>query len=221
MGAVKAALDGGASPNYIGDKCQGCPPLMLAATGRSPEIISMLLDRGASPNGRNIISGDPILSVAASASVAQLLIDRGAYVNARSYNGSTSLMLAIINANSGDDAVGVAKVLVSAGTDVNAKNILGQTALIGASLRGTPKLVEFLIEKGADVNVREFSNGHTPLHLAVGNCNIKVVEMLLAAGADVNARDNSGDTPLALSNRFEQTDDRREIAKLLAEHGAK
>jgi quinoprotein dehydrogenase-associated probable ABC transporter substrate-binding protein len=55
--------------------------------------------------------------------------------------------------------------------------------------------VALLIEKGADVNVRD-SNGYAPLHSAARNRNSPIVALLAKNKADVNARDGDGFTPL-------------------------
>ena len=55
--------------------------------------------------------------------------------------------------------------------------------------------VALLIDKGADVNVRD-SNGYAPLHTAARNRNSPIVELLAKNKADTNARDGDGFTPL-------------------------
>ncbi len=61
-----------------------------------------------------------------------------------------------------------------------------------------PKVVEFLLEKGADVNAKNRA-GQTPLHLAVTYCP-ELIKLLLEKGADVNARDISGSIALFARN---------------------
>ena len=57
------------------------------------------------------------------------------------------------------------------------------------------KKVSELIEKGADVNMKN-NEGHTPLMWAACNRNAGTVKKLIKAGADVNAQDNLGKTAL-------------------------
>lgn len=55
--------------------------------------------------------------------------------------------------------------------------------------------VRFLIDKGADVNVRD-NQGYAPVHNAARNRYGSLVTLLVARGADVNARDSDGFTAL-------------------------
>lgn len=74
------------------------------------------------------------------------------------------------------------------GADLNEE--LGN-AIIG----NDPVRVSLLIEKGADVNLRD-SNGYAPLHSAARNRNGPIVELLAKNKADVNAPDSGGFTPI-------------------------
>ncbi len=55
--------------------------------------------------------------------------------------------------------------------------------------------VEFLLDRGADVNALDVS-GRAPIHIAAAESVRSVVEFLLDRGADANCRDASGNTPL-------------------------
>jgi ankyrin repeat protein len=61
------------------------------------------------------------------------------------------------------------------------------TALHHAAERGRERVVSYLIEKGADVNVAD-PLGWTPLHLAAQQRHLGVIKLLVKAGAKVEAR---------------------------------
>ena len=57
-------------------------------------------------------------------------------------------------------------------------------------------MVKFLIENGADINIKN-NNGDTVLHEAVLiKDNLEVVKLLIENGADINIKNNNGDTVL-------------------------
>ncbi|HET8671376.1 MAG TPA: ankyrin repeat domain-containing protein [Candidatus Saccharimonadales bacterium] len=98
----------------------------------------------------------------------------------------------------------------------------GMSVLMVASVRGNPEMVEALIKRGANVNLKRYV-GDTPLMLAAGSDNVKTVTLLLKAGADPNVKvvsPHAGElTPLTLAiNLSEQH--RIEIAETLLAAGA-
>jgi ankyrin repeat protein len=77
----------------------------------------------------------------------------------------------------------------------------GRTMLYQAVLAGWPRVVEFLLANGADVNAQNPSsrggnNLDTALHAAVAGGNKAMVKLLIDNGATVDARDGSNQTPL-------------------------
>lgn len=83
---------------------------------------------------------------------------------------------------------------------INACNDLGETALHVASATGRTKMVQLLLDAGANVNMTTKPEGHTPLHLACLNDRIDAAKLLLnCATCDVDAKDHNGDTPLHLA----------------------
>lgn len=63
--------------------------------------------------------------------------------------------------------------------------------MIPAAERGDTRAVERLLERGADVNVRDGS-GATPLMAAVRQNRLEVARRLIEAGANVDAQDDAG-----------------------------
>lgn len=80
---------------------------------------------------------------------------------------------------------------------------------------GSKEIAELLIKYGANINAQTNGNDGSPLYYAVG-FDKEVVEVLIAHGADVNYKNQSGNTPLHLAVSSNQ----KEIVELLINHGA-
>jgi ankyrin repeat protein len=73
------------------------------------------------------------------------------------------------------NALEAAKMLVQLGVDVNAVGENGWTALHGAAYTGADAIAQFLIEKGAKLNVKDVFE-QTPLSIAQGLIGVKVLD---------------------------------------------
>lgn len=113
-------------------------PILLDATRRAKgqtEVVALLLDHGADPNGRQEgelgaaalteAAGDP-----GSLPVVTLLLDRGANVNLRDAKGRTPLMTA-----AGSGGPKMVTLLLDRGATVNAEDDAGETAIDKAAVR--------------------------------------------------------------------------------------
>jgi ankyrin repeat protein len=90
----------------------------------------------------------------------------------------------------------------------------GITPLHLAARAGYTGFVEFLIEVGANVNIKNAS-GATPLHEAVRSGNLDSINALLRARANINAQDARGNSVLHLAIRDIPASKHREIVELL------
>jgi len=79
-------------------------------------------------------------------------------------------------------------------TDVNSKDRTGLTALMYACSNGWLKLVEFLVDHGADIELKDHQSGETALFFAVRNNHVHIVKFLLSKGADKDATDKKCQT---------------------------
>jgi len=93
------------------------------------------------------------------------------------------------------------------------------TALHLAVLRNQHAAVRILIERGADLDPRDFPDNATPLHFAAAHADLDVIRLLVAAGADV---DGNGDDyevgVLGWATCFRHV--REDVAEYLLSHGA-
>ncbi len=80
------------------------------------------------------------------------------------------------------------------------------------------EIIEYLIEKGADIYSKSKYGGWTALILASQNGHKDIIQFLLsdAGGADINAQNNYGYTALIVASRYGHKD----IVKLLLQGGA-
>ena len=166
-------------------------------------------------------------------------LDDGGRVNMQDEQGCTPLFWAVADDFKGSHREMVA-LLIARGADVNAVDDIQTAPLHMASNKETAELlssarnaanasktwamylglVELLIAKGADVNVKDHV-GKTTLHVAAQQFDEKraseICEWLIANGARVNEEDATGLTPLddALTHQ------RTETAEVLRKHGGK
>ena len=88
---------------------------------------------------------------------------------------------------------------------------VGQTLLNWASAFGTQEMVEYLCQKGADVNKGQRSSS---LHYAACFGRPQIAKVLLRFGANPDLRDEDGKTPLDKA-RERNDEGHREVASIL------
>jgi ankyrin repeat protein len=84
--------------------------------------------------------------------------------------------------------------LLLQGAKLDAKDENGRTSLMYASSGPYSETVEFLLKKGADVNLQGTLEGFTALMTAAAEGQVEVVRVLLSHGADAKLKDVDGDT---------------------------
>ncbi|KAI8043508.1 hypothetical protein M5D96_004840 [Drosophila gunungcola] len=113
------------------------------------------------------------------------------------------------------DSEALREAIESGGIDVNCMDDVGQTLLNWASAFGTLEMVEYLCEKGADVNKGQRSSS---LHYAACFGRPAIAKILLKFGAYPDLRDEDGKTPLDKA-RERLDDGHREVAAILQSPG--
>jgi ankyrin repeat protein len=148
----------------------------------------------------------------------KLLLESGADPSIPNAENCTPLIVACgigVGSDAANEVAGeepevleAAKLLLKLGADVNAVDDNGETAMHGAALKNLPKVVQFLADNGAKVEVwnKENNFGSTPLMLAQGyrpgnfKPSFETIEaiqrVMLATGAAIP----SNATPAVLRN---------------------
>ena len=145
----------------------GATPLLRAAIGHDTEAVRLLLDHGALVDLPNVMGVTPLMAAAGmGVSGRDRRLDLGGDTETR--------------------AIATLEILLAAGADVNARvtdidgrtariarlstmsEREGQTALYGAVKFAWTRVVKYLIDHGADVDVVD-TLGHSPLDVATGS----------------------------------------------------
>ncbi|AVP87839.1 hypothetical protein phytr_9100 [Candidatus Phycorickettsia trachydisci] len=209
----------------------------LATSKGRGDILSLILANKADINAKNK-HGDTWLHVAmiyGYKNLINLLLDEGADIHALNFQGQTPLSLAVsynkmgmvtelIKKGAKAELMDLYKSiafcmpenfiisLVNTLDDVNVKGKDGYTFGHIASLYGLQKVLDFLLDKGANIHsLNDF--GHTWLHMATVGGQNSTIQFLLARGAKEKAKDFAGNTPLHYAKTGE-------TVKLLIESGA-
>jgi ankyrin repeat protein len=165
-------------------------PFLLAAAAQDSIAAAMLMEEGANPLVKTEIDEEIFIKQVNFPAEDNMVV-----------GNATSLMAAVgmgrrsdMTTDEEDNAMLIADRLVSLGADVNAATETGWTALHAAAFVGATRLVRFLVEAGAKVDVMN-GCGQTPMGLALANDSTglldrtlprpETAEMLLSLGAGI------------------------------------
>ena len=180
---------------------RGNSPLLIATYTGRPDLVRMLLERGARP------SFFEACAIGLVADVRRLLGENPQIVGQWSHDGWPPLHLAAFFGHPE-----TAQVLIDAGADVLAvsrnseANLAINAAAAGPRAEHRPEIVRLLIARGTPVDGRGSPAGHTPLHEAAFNGDVALVRLLLDSGADRSVRTAEGDTPLDIASKHDRTE---------------
>lgn len=162
LSLIRAILMHGADVNA---RTAEIPPLRRFIMGLGD--LSWVDFTGQTPFLRAALSGD--------VTVMKLLLDHGADPNIPTFAGSTALMAAAgINwmggqtyTESKESLMEAVKICLDHGADVNAENTMGLRAIFGAVNRGSDDIVQLLVDKGAEIDLKD-KQGRTLMNWAEG-----------------------------------------------------
>ena len=157
--------------------------------------------REVEPVALTIPSDEEVINAVYGGTVKQVktLLQRGADPNAVNGNTDSALGIAVLHGE-----LGMIRLLVCYGADLDQRNVCGFNALhlAASSLHSmVPKICNYLLDHGADINAANPYNGQTPLMLAVADDQYHVAKLLIERGADATLRRRDGKRALDLLRR--------------------
>jgi ankyrin repeat protein len=200
---VALLLDHGAKIDRA-DESFGQTALMIASRGDRPELVDLLIKRGANVHTASRVrpGARPRMQGEGGGSHGEGIIRMGVPVQGAKPpqpGGMTPLIYA-----ARDGRLESVKLLLDAGARIDQAEVNGQTALLMATMSGKVETARLLIQRGANVNAQDWY-GRTPVWAVIDYRNLVVNEprkdngvdrpplldllrQLLERGADPNAR---------------------------------
>ncbi len=124
----------------------GATPLLRAAKAGDTEVVKLLLAKGADPKLTTKFGMTPVMAAAGLGTKEEDTTGRK---------------------KTEAEAIASLKLCLDAGADVNATDRQGDTALHGAAQKGYDQVVQFLVDHGAKLDIKD-KKGRTPLDAANG-----------------------------------------------------
>ena len=198
---VRLLLDRGARIDSLNNS--NATPLHVAAGHGQCEILRLLLEAGAAVNGSEGTRA-PFLETIFNSQpeAARALLEAGANPNYANAKGTTLLHWAADRGRAE-----ILNLLLAHGADPTAGDKRGETPLHKAAQDACRdpegrylRIVNALLDAGADTNAQETIREYTALHVAAGyHAGETVVRRLLDAGADIHARAKDSRSPLHMA----------------------
>jgi ankyrin repeat protein len=153
---------------------RGATPLLVAAMAANSSNL-LFAAQGSEVNR----DGGDANKMSPAAEILRVLLANKADLRLTTVDGTTPLMVAAglgratfdPNLKRGRRSISAEQavtVLLDAGADINAVNEADFTALHGAAYRGLNEVIKILVDRGANMNARDF-RGRTPYRLAEGS----------------------------------------------------
>jgi len=165
----------------------GNTPLLLAASYHNRPLVKQLLKHGVLPDHKNNYGYSALSLARDDFETTKLIYDHNPEPGFLKTFGSYDLRKLLFKKD-----YAYAHWLLSNGLCIDCG---GLTMLHQAAILEEPELVQFLINRGANVNATD-RDGKTPLHKAVEFDYYSTIKILLSNGADVDKVDKDGWTPL-------------------------
>ncbi|KAL7270782.1 hypothetical protein RUND412_006504 [Rhizina undulata] len=198
---VKQLIEQGADVNRVVKNQYGeaSTPLMAAIAQRNPDIVQLLLNKGAIFDGPDYPNLETPLLWAVQRrhlGIIEMLLQKGAKVNTQSTGNYGHRGTALFEAASRGLSE-IAKLLLQYNTDPLVMTEGHGNCLEGAAYSNNAELVELFLKAGADPNtpgkISEIGNA---IQQAAHHGNAKILRSLLERGGDPNIRGGQYETAL-------------------------
>ena len=110
----------------------------------------------------------------------------------------------------------IVNLFYDAGMSVNVRDAAGTPMLCIAARSGRKNMIEWLVERGAEINAISKDRGYSPVMDAVWKSSLDIVDLLIKLGADLNIVSNDGQTALIVATGASNP----RICELLVKNGA-
>ncbi len=110
----------------------------------------------------------------------------------------------------------ICTLFVEAGMDVNCRDSAGTPMICIAARSGRKKMIDWLLDKGADINSISKDRGYSAVMDAVWKSSLDIVKLLIEKGANLNYISNDGQTALIVATGASNP----RICELLVKNGA-
>ncbi|MCL2888659.1 MAG: ankyrin repeat domain-containing protein [Elusimicrobia bacterium] len=184
---ILAELENGANPNYIDYQT---PLFNVIMRNDDLETVKAFIKYGANVKQTDENGVTTLLEAAkyGNLEIIKHLLENGSSYDERDAKGQSAFLRAAMKENiSGPSKIEpeVLELCLNAGADINERSAKeGKTALHFAVINKSPAALEFLLEKGADIDAPDYARYDTPLMLAVQDfTDLEVIEILLKNGA--------------------------------------
>lgn len=228
-GSVGHSLERSAVQDYQGDALYaGYTPLHAAALFGIPDMVALLLDRGASPNAQGV-DGETPIHLALSVSMGETKIE-DSWSNSLNY---VECLLDIITDDMGDAYKAafeyvhgrrkdtIITLLENRALDVTIQDARSRTCLhmIRHRDREGSEYIAKILEKGCDFNIRN-NEGETAVHLAARDGGHESLEVFLRHQADPLMVDGHGRNLIHLACAGRAGSKSMRAIQILLEHSA-